>query len=292
VALLFALILDHLLGEPPVRFHPVVWMGRYLGWALRKLPAGNRQAFRSGAILWLLGATAAASVGIVLHRAVAVLPSFAVAGLEGFLLWPLLSLRLLTQEVAGVESALGEGIEAGRERLSRIVSRDTTHLTPGEVRESALESLSENLTDSVTAPLFWFLLGGLPGALVYRFANTADAMWGYRDHREWFGKFAAHADDALNWIPARLTGLLLCPSRLWGRLEEESHRTPSPNGGWTMGALALRLGVRLGKPGVYTLNPDGLEPEAEHTRIAIAACRRVAWIAAAVLAVLWWCFHA
>ena len=291
MAILLALLLDASLGEPPARLHPVVWMGHFLSWGSRRIPATPRVAFRRGAGLWLLGLLACLAVGILLEWLLSPLGLWGIP-LKAFLLWPLFSARLLQEEVGAVETSLLRSLEEGRERLARIVSRDVSELSEAQVRESALESLSENLTDSVIAPLFWFLLLGLPGAIAYRFANTADAMWGYRDHREWFGKFAAHADDALNWIPARLTGLLLCPSRLWGRLEEESHRTPSPNGGWTMGALALRLGVRLGKPGVYTLNPDGLEPEAMHTPMAIAACRQVAWITAAVLALLWWCFHA
>src|SRR5690606_4699726 len=132
----------------------------------------------------------------------------------GLLLKPLLAWRLLREEVQGVEAALAESVEAGRARLARLVSRDVAPLSATEVRESAIESLAENLNDSVVAPLFWFVLAGLPGAALYRFANTADAMWGYRGARggrvwEWAGKWAAHADDALSWLPARLTALLL-----------------------------------------------------------------------------------
>jgi adenosylcobinamide-phosphate synthase len=133
------------------------------------------------------------------------------------------------------------------------------------VRETALETLAENLNDSVVAPLFWFAVAGLPGAALYRFANTADAMWGYPGHRAgrcwtWAGKWTARADDALSWVPARLTAmvLILAAGRLWmPGLRSEAVRTPSPNGGWPMGALALLLGVRLGKPDVYVLNAAG-----------------------------------
>jgi adenosylcobinamide-phosphate synthase len=137
-------------------------------------------------------------------------------------------------------------------------------LTDVQVRESAIESLAENLNDSVVAPLFWFLLFGLPGAAVYRFANTADAMWGYRGERggrdwEWAGKWAARADDMQSWLPARITAVLLALATWqWPRgLAAQARRTPSPNSGWPMGAMALLLGVRLGKPGVYLLNSAG-----------------------------------
>jgi adenosylcobinamide-phosphate synthase len=142
------------------------------------------------------------------------------------------------------------------------VSRDTAALDATQVREAAIETLAENLNDSVIAPLFWFAIAGLPGAAVYRFANTADAMWGYRDHREWAGKFAARADDLLSWLPARLSALALLAARpaLLPRLAGEARRTPSPNSGWPMAAMALRLDLKLGKPGVYQLNSSGAQP--------------------------------
>jgi adenosylcobinamide-phosphate synthase len=120
------------------------------------------------------------------------------------------------------------------------------------------------------------VLLGLPGAAVYRFANTADAMWGYlglRNGRDWTwaGKWAARADDALSWLPARITALLLhglARTPGWRMLQREARRTPSPNSGWPMAAMALRLGVRLGKPGVYVLNADGRLPRSEDTRHA------------------------
>jgi adenosylcobinamide-phosphate synthase len=169
------------------------------------------------------------------------------------------------------------------------VSRDTAKLDTGEIRESALESLAENLSDSVVAPLFWFALFGLPGAAVYRFANTADAMWGYRGRWEWAGKFAARADDVLNFIPARMTAvalLLMGPGRIshLRQLPAEAARTASPNSGWPMGALALALNVRLRKPQVYALNASGTEPSAADTFVALRWAEMAAWVSAAVLA--------
>ena len=197
---------------------------------------------------------------------------------------------MLHDEVAEVERAVDGGLEAGRTQLRRLVSRDTTQLSATEIRESALESLAENLNDSLIAPLFWFAVGGLPAAALYRFANTADAMWGYRGRWEWAGKFAARADDLLNLIPARMTaiGLLLVgPNRmsLFRRLPAEAARTASPNSGWPMGALALSLNVRLRKPQVYALNANGSAPSAADTSTALRRAEATAWVVAALFAV-------
>jgi adenosylcobinamide-phosphate synthase len=231
----------------------------------------------------------------LLQLACLLLPPWATVLGLAVCLKPLLAWRMLRTEVQAVDAALGQSLEAGRERLSWLVSRDVAGLTEVEVRESALESLAENLNDSVVAPLFWFAIAGLPGAALYRFANTADAMWGYRGERngrqwEWAGKWAARADDALNWLPARLTALLLWPVGQGAALWRNARLTPSPNGGWPMGAMALRLGVRLGKPGVYTLNAAGREAVGSDVARATAHAWRAVWWAAALcllLAAVW-----
>ena len=197
--------------------------------------------------------------------------------LLGCLLKPLMAWRMLYREVLAVEDALAHSLAAGRERLALLVSRDVKALTESEVRESAIESLAENLNDSVVAPIFWFVLLGLPGAALYRFANTADAMWGYRGvwhgrNWEWAGKWAARADDVLSWLPARITALLLAlvTGGFYLRaLRQEAHRTASPNSGWPMAAMALGLGVCLHKPGIYALNAQGRCPQAADTQKAI-----------------------
>jgi adenosylcobinamide-phosphate synthase len=199
--------------------------------------------------------------------------------LGGLLLKPLLAWRVLREEVQAVELGLTESLPAGRRRLSRLVSREVRMLDAVQVREAAIETLAENLNDSVLAPLFWFALAGLPGAAVYRFANTADAMWGYRDHREWSGKWAARADDLLSWLPARLTALGLCAVAAvwpgWAHLRQQARLTPSPNGGWPMGAMACLLGCRLGKPGVYTLMARGRDATAADLQRALVWSSRL-----------------
>ena len=288
LALLVAFGLDRWLGEPRPRWHPVVWMGRYLGWIGRRIAphqastGANWRIFLAGALAWYGGAALVLLAAILLQMAVARLPLL-LAGLAlGLLLKPMLAWAMLRSEVLAVEAALGESLDAGRRRLGWLVSREVMHLNESEVRESAIESLAENLNDSVVAPVFWFVVAGLPGAALYRFANTADAMWGYRGMRagiewEWAGKWAARADDALSWIPARLTALLVgvvAGGLPLGRLRRDAAVTPSPNSGWPMAAMALALDVRLRKPGVYALNADGAAPTAAHTARAIALCHR------------------
>lgn len=316
LALLLAFWADRRWGEPPARFHPVVWIGRYLQWAgswtVRFKPA---PAFALGALAWCAGAVLCGLLAWRLQSLVCAQlawwagpPSAGMAWLPragllaallavtAALLKCMLSWRMLAGEVRAVEDALGESLQAGRVRLSWLVSRDTFTLGPGEVRESAIESLAENFNDSVVAPVFWFLLFGLPGAAIYRFANTADAMWGYpgiyrgKDW-QWAGKWAARADDVLSWIPARLTAWLIAAAAggvAWPRIRAEARKTLSPNSGWPMGAMALALGVRLCKPGAYALNEGGRSPEPSDTaraqQLCAAALRRLLAFALAVFA--------
>lgn len=283
-----ALAIDHRLGEPPVRWHPVVWMGNYLTkagtWLQRHVAPDPQQpdwaAFVRGAGAWIVGAVVVSAAAWALQRVLLQLPWWAAAAGLGLLLKPLLAWAMLKREVLAVEDALAQSLDAGRERLRWLVSRDVSVLNATQVRESAIETLAENFSDSVVAPLFWFAVLGLPGAALYRFANTADAMWGYPGiykgrNWAWAGKWAARADDVLNWVPARITACLLLLTggvkglRIAMQLPQEAGRTVSPNSGWPMAAMALVLGVGLHKPGVYGLNTQGREPSAADTQAAI-----------------------
>lgn len=284
--------LDARFGEPPNGLHPVAGLGWLLGgigpWLLRCPPAG---ALAGGAAAWLVVATLLATAATAAQAALAgasgawQIPAVAAAAL---LLKPCFAWRMLRDEVAAVEQALQLSLHAGRTQVARLASREVSRLDEHGVRETALETLAENLNDSVVAPLFWYVVAGLPGAVVYRFANTADAMWGYRGRWEWAGKWAARADDLLSWLPARLTALVLAPGCLLGapaRLQRQAALTPSPNGGWPMAALALRLGVRLRKPGVYALNATAPSPSAADTAHALRLATRAArWAAALAVA--------
>jgi adenosylcobinamide-phosphate synthase len=283
-AVAVAAVLDAVVGEPPSAVHPARQMGRYLDATGSMVPPEPpRRAAVSGGIAWAVGAAAAMTVGTAWEWAVRDASYGRRAVALGVALWPLWSGRLLLTEVESVERALAVDLDAGRAAVARLVSRDVGTLSATQVRQAALESLAENLSDSVVAPLLWFGAGGLPAAMLYRFANTADAMWGYRSPR-WrhAGTVAARADDVLNLVPARLTGVGLAGRRTsWSRLRREAGRTPSPNAGWPMAALALRLGVRLEKTDAYTLHPAGREPTADDTAAALALARRVVAVSVA-----------
>lgn len=299
-----ALTVDWLLGEPKSSYHPVVWMGRYLkasGQAIAPVVDADGHVsaprpssrFVLGALAWCLGAVIVVVFAMLLQSFVLSLQSVLAVIALGLLVKPLLAWRMLRDEVRAVEVALEQSLEAGRERLSWLVSRDVQTLDASAVRESAIETLAENLNDSVIAPLFWFALFGLPGAALYRYANTADAMWGYRGEREgrdwtWAGKWAARADDVLSWLPARITALLLLivARRSPRGLLTEATRTPSPNSGWPMAAMALALNVRLSKPGVYALHVQAPAPKAEHTQGAVRFAAHAVLLGAAILS-LW-----
>lgn len=294
-ALLVAFAIDALWGEPKARWHPVVWMGQYLsftGTRCAPLVAHNTARahggeFARGMRFWCLGALVCVLFAVGVQQLVAELPSWAAIALLAVTLKPLFAWRMLVQEVQAVEAALNQSLAAGRERLALLCSRDVSQLNDAQVRETALETLAENLNDSLVAPLFWFVLLGLPGAALYRFANTADAMWGYRGERSgrdwtWAGKFAARADDVLSWLPARITAALLVACAggdiSFQNLRREAHKTPSPNSGWPMAAAALALGVHLSKHEVYSLNTQGQKPQTQHVVAAIKLCRSAAMV--------------
>jgi adenosylcobinamide-phosphate synthase len=292
-ALLLAWTWDACFGEPRNALHPVAWLGQLMAPIGRRLRRGApRWAFIGGALVWIAIAGALAAGAWWLQRALAAWPWWAAVPVLALLLKPTFAWRMLRDEVAAIEAALDEGLDAARRRLSRVVSRDTSALGADEIRETAIETLAENLGDSVVAPLFWYAVAGLPGAVVYRFANTADAMWGYRGEWEWAGKWAARADDVLSWLPARLTAVLLRPTfraAPWRTLYAQALLTPSPNGGWPMGAMALRLGVRLGKPGVYTLNAQARAPQSADVAAALRVASVAAWAAVAAAVVVSFC---
>ena len=274
-----ALAVDAALGEPPARLHPVVGMGSLLT-ALRRhshaeTPRGQ-VAEGAAALLLVSGAAAlgAAAAGRGLRR----LPRGAALAGEAAALSTLLALRGLREAVEGVRTALDAGdLPAARRSAARdLVSRDTTELSPEELSGAAIQSLAENLCDSVAAPLLAYLAGGLPAAAAYRAVNTADAMWGYRTPELLYrGRAAARADDVANLIPARLTALYIASRsphpRAALRLALRDHGlAPSPNGGWPMAAMAGGLGIRLAKRGSYDFNAAAPLPQPTDITAALA----------------------
>lgn len=267
IAILATVLIDHFLGDPPNRFHPVAAMGSLIRAGAKSTPSGRPAAgFLWGLGLVLLGGAAFALPWVFIAPFIERLPFWLGGVLLGLLLKPVLSLRRLAEAGMQVHAALAGGDlpEARRLLCWHLVSRETCGLSAGQTASAAIESLAENLTDSFFAPLLAFTAGGLPLAWFYRFVNTADAMIGYRTPRyEYPGKTAARLDDLLNWLPARLAAILLVcaawicrldAANAWRVMIRQHARTSSPNAGWTMSATAGALRVRLEKDGAYRLD--------------------------------------
>ncbi len=291
VVLLGALAVDLAIGEPPVALHPVVWMGR-LQRALRRLaPVSRSGAFAWGLLMAGSGPLLFGGGAWLLLHALAPWPLVRL-GVEIYLLKCGFAVRALAEAALAVGEALARGdLEGARSGLRSLVSRDTSRLGAPLLAAAAVESVAENASDSFVAPLFYFVLFGLPGALAYRAANTLDALVGYRGgDTEWLGKAGARLDDLANLAPARLTAALLVPAawlcrasgrgalRGWWR---DGALTESPNAGRPMAAMAGALGVRLEKVGHYRLG-RGVEPGGAEVGRAVA----LLWVTCAIAAAI------
>ncbi len=257
LALLFGWILDLLLGDPAWLPHPVVGFGKMIAFGEHRLNKGTHRKLK-GAVLaiGLILATFAATW--LLLYAISKLPSPLGEGLgvRLLLIFFCLAGTTLIREVREVFLALDRSLEEGRRQVARIVGRDTSELSAQEVRTAALETLAENLSDGVIAPLFWLAFLGVPGMVAYKMVNTLDSMIGYRTERyREFGCWAAYIDDIANYIPARLTALLMIIVAgrpcLAGFVWRNGCRHASPNSGYPEAALAGILNCRFGGPHYY-----------------------------------------
>ncbi len=288
LVLVFAVGLDLAFGDPPNRWHPVAWTGRVLAAGRHWLcHGGPPRLFLSGAVLTLgVTAVAAGAAALVALAASALGPLGLM--LEAAALKSTVSLRGLSGAARSVAAALERGdLEQARTSLGwHLVSRPTAMLDAGQVASGAIESVAENLTDALVAPIAFFVVFGLPGALAYRALNTADTMLGYREGPlEYFGKAAARLDDLANLVPARLAALALVlasgtsSAAAWSAMARDHARTASPNAGWTMAAMAGALGVTLQKPATYRLG-RGRTPVAADIERSIALVTRAAGLTA------------
>lgn len=297
-----ALVLDAVLGEPRVVWdrlpHPAVLMGRVVGWCDRRFNQGERRRLKGALTILALSAAA-----IALGAGLAALPGGPVIEALGAAI--LLAQKSLVQHVAAVAVGLRASLDEGRRAVSMIVGRDVTALDEAGVARAAVESAAENLSDGVVAPAFWFVLGGLPGIIFYKIVNTADSMIGHRTDRHGaFGWAAARLDDVLNWIPARLTALLIALVRfdagVLATAVRDGPRHRSVNAGWPEAAAARALGLALSGPRSYggertsdpVLNPAGRrDATASDIDAAVALLWRV-WalllVATAVSAAMSW----
>jgi len=276
--LLAALAIDLVFGELPAVAHPVVWMGQVGRRLERWLPgAGKARQLLGGVLLALLlpSGFAAASLGLL-----ALTRQWPLAHwlLEVLLLTAMFAARALGDAASEVARSLSAGkLERARFGLRSLCSRDASRLTEPELIGATIESVAENASDSFVAPLFYYVLFGLPGAVVYRAVNTLDAMVGYRGRYEYLGKASARLDDLLNFLPARLTAAcLLLAGALVGQdarrglatWRRDAATTASPNAGRPMAAMAGLLGVRLEKTGHYALGDAHVALAERHISLA------------------------
>lgn len=253
--LIIGYLLDLRLGDPDNWPHPVRVFGNAISIGEKWLNSG-RFRFLKGALLSLV---LVVFVFVIFYAANAFLIRLPVLYVVVNSIWVYYGLanHSLIAEGRKVFSVLeNDGLEAGRRQLSRIVGRDTSKLTPQQIRIAVLETMSENLSDGVIAPLFYYAIAGVPGMMAYKMVNTMDSMVGYRNERyEWFGKFAARLDDLANFIPARLTAFLMVlvtgSRRGLQFIFKFGSKHKSPNAGYPEAALAGILDCRFGGPNVY-----------------------------------------
>ena len=263
--LLLGWLLDLLIGDPAWLPHPVVGFGKMIAWGERHLNKGHHRRLKGAlmavtyiigvfVVVWLLRSQLS-----IMHYALSIV-------FDALLIFYCLAGTTLIREVRQVFLAVDRSLDEGRKQVARIVGRDTSELSAQEVRTAALETLAENLSDGVIAPLFWLAILGVPGMLAYKMVNTLDSMIGYKtDRYRDFGCWAAHIDDLANYIPARLTALLMIlpsllpphsslhtpPSSLLTFVRANGRNHASPNSGYPEAALAGILDCRFGGPHYY-----------------------------------------
>jgi len=250
VPLLLGWLLDLIFGDPARLPHPIVWFGKAIAFCEYRMNKGSHRKLK-GAVVAVTLIAATFAIGAIINWQLSIV--------NFIIVFYCLAGTTLIREVRAVFLALDRSLDEGRQQVARIVGRDTSDLSAQEVRTAALETLAENLSDGVIAPLFWLALLGTPGMLAYKMVNTLDSMIGYKTERyKDFGCWAAHIDDIANYIPARLTALLMIlPSLLTFHFSlftfvcKNGRNHASPNSGYPEAALAGILDCRFGGPHYY-----------------------------------------
>ncbi len=255
LSLLAGWLLDLVLGDPQRLPHPVVGFGRMIAFGEHRLIKGQHRRVK-GACMAVVLIFFIFLLGWGIRYLLSLANLYLVIIFDIIIVFYCLAGTTLIREVRMVFLALDRSLEEGRRQVARIVGRDTSELSAQEVRTAALETLAENLSDGVVAPLFWLAIAGTPGMLAYKMINTLDSMIGYRTERyKDFGCWAAHIDDVANYIPARLTALLMVVAsgrlRLLSFVKKYGRNHASPNSGYPEAALAGILDCRFGGSNYY-----------------------------------------
>ena len=254
--LLAGWLLDLLIGDPQRLPHPVVWFGKMISFGEHRLNKGRHRILKGALLSLILIVLVFLATWFMRSLLTTYISPLASYILDAIIIFYCLAGTTLIREVRAVFLALERSLDEGRKQVARIVGRDTSELSAQEVRTAALETLAENLSDGVIAPLFWLALLGTPGMLAYKMINTLDSMIGYKTERyKDFGCWAAHIDDVANYIPARLTALLMVVAsgrpRLLRFVWKNGRKHASPNSGYPEAALAGILDCRFGGPHSY-----------------------------------------
>ncbi|OEH93519.1 adenosylcobinamide-phosphate synthase CbiB [Bacillus solimangrovi] len=262
ISICFALVLDRLFGDPEHLPHPVRYMGTLISKLDKSLNIGKYRKVKGIVTVLIVSIVCFGFAYCIVQLSVLIHPSVAIL-VEGFLIYTTIAMNDLERAARRVETPLmnGDMLEA-RDKLGWIVGRDTTHLNESEIVRGTVETVSENTSDGITASLFYAAIGGAPLAFLYRAVNTCDAMLGYKNEKYYhFGWAAARFDDLLNFIPSRMTGLLMIivnasgyqlkTTSLLKQLSKHAKNHPSPNSGWCEAATALLLRVQLGGQNTY-----------------------------------------
>ena len=255
IAIVIGWVLDLIMGDPMGLPHPIVWFGRAISYCEHRWNSGGYRKAK-GAVVALVLVAGVFFLVAAIDQLMIRIGLLAVVAFRSLVVFYGLAGTTLTREVRMVFEAVDRSLEEGRKQVARIVGRDTGKLSAQEVRTAALETLAENLSDGVVAPLFWLAVGGVPAMMAYKMVNTLDSMVGYRtDRYRDFGCVAARLDDVANFIPARLTALLMVTvSGKWGLMAFVRRFGPchaSPNSGYPEAALAGILNCRFGGPHDY-----------------------------------------
>ena len=256
IALIIGWLLDLLFGDPVRLPHPVVWFGRMIAFGEKRLNHGSHRQLK-GAVMAIVLIVGVFVLAWIIRQELSIVNCKLSIIYDALIIYYCLAGTTLIREVRDVFLALNRSLEEGRAQVARIVGRDTSELSAQEVRTAALETLAENLSDGVIAPLFWLAILGTPGMLAYKMVNTLDSMIGYHTERYLqFGCWAAHIDDVANYIPARLTALLMIiftssPFRHFSFILKYGRNHASPNSGYPEAALASILDCRFGGPHIY-----------------------------------------